>query len=138
MKKIIAMMVCVVLLVGCVNVVFAERLATAVKTSSGGTMGSTTGAGYMNVTNPLEAGKDTTTASTSSNARGTLTVKAYITYTDGSGSREISNSKSASGVTNVQTSKKVPAGTHGSQSRSEHSYYSAEYGSWSDSLKKTY
>ncbi len=138
MKKIIALVIVLVLAICSIGFGMATRIATAVQTSSGGTDGTTKGAGYMNYTNSSSAGKDNTTASTSSNAKGTVKVVAKVHYTDGSGNQTKEARKTNANSTYAQASATVPSGLHGYMSSSSHSYSSPEYGSWSASLSKDY
>ena len=139
-RSIIAVSLSLILILTVFVIAYADsgRLATAVQTSSGGTLGKCTGAGYMTWNNSASAGADSTTASTSSNARGSLQVTARIYYADSAGSKSRSSYNSTKTNLNVQTSVTVPAGAHGTRSDSYHSYSSEEYGSWSASLSKTY
>ena len=92
----------------------------------------------MNYQNYAAAGADTTSASTSTQAKGTVKAVAKIHYAYSAGSRTSSSPKTATNSTYVQASITAPSGAHGYKSSSSHSYTSDSYGSWSDSLSYEY
>ena len=77
-KRILFLTTLMLAITCCLNCAFAGRLATAVGTTTGGTLGKTTCAGYMTYQNYAAAGADTTTASTSTQAKGTVKAVAKI------------------------------------------------------------
>lgn len=137
-KRILFLTTLMLAITCCLNCAFAGRLATAVGTTTGGTLGKTTCAGYMTYQNYAAAGADTTTASTSTQAKGTVKAVAKIHYANSAGSRTSSSPKTDTNSTYVQASVTAPSGAHGYKSSSSHSYTSDSYGSWSDSLSYEY